>query len=118
MDGFVVSRCLTGALSASLSLCSVRPSVRLSVCLSPCLVRLSVCLSLTLLSLFPSSGRCMALSAQKPEYTTGMESMIADLTRVTVARSSHWMMEEFPDEVNAALGDFLLTKVEVKLAKM
>ncbi len=42
----------------------------------------------------------------KPSYSDHMDKLIPNLTRAHVPESSHWIMEEYPEEVNAALAKF------------
>jgi pimeloyl-ACP methyl ester carboxylesterase len=42
----------------------------------------------------------------KPSHSAHMEKLIPHLTRAHVPDSSHWIMEEYPQEVNAALAAF------------
>ena len=42
-----------------------------------------------------------------PATTRGMERIVADLERHTVAGCGHWTQQEQPDEVNALLLDWL-----------
>ncbi len=51
----------------------------------------------------------------KASYADHMDSMVPRLSRAHVPDSSHWMMEEFPAEVNAALASFFaLVQQELK----
>ncbi len=42
-----------------------------------------------------------------PEQTLGMEQWVPNLKRIQIKGSGHWTQQEKPDEVNAALLDFL-----------
>jgi pimeloyl-ACP methyl ester carboxylesterase len=42
-----------------------------------------------------------------PEQTLGMERWVRNLKRVNIKGSGHWTQQEKPDEVNAALLEFL-----------
>jgi len=49
-----------------------------------------------------------------PTLADGMERWIADLTVVPIEDSGHWTQQEQPDQVNAALVEFLRTSLEVE----
>jgi pimeloyl-ACP methyl ester carboxylesterase len=42
-----------------------------------------------------------------PATTRGMERIVPDLERHTIANCGHWMQQERPQEVNARLLDWL-----------
>jgi len=45
--------------------------------------------------------------ALSPALSLGMEDRCADLERVMIERAGHWVQQEYPDEVNAALVGWL-----------
>ncbi|EQC37373.1 hypothetical protein SDRG_05590 [Saprolegnia diclina VS20] len=55
-------------------------------------------------ALFISAGKDPVL---RPEFSTGMEKWLPNLTRGHVPNGTHWVLWEFPDEVNAMLLSWL-----------
>ena len=46
-------------------------------------------------------------AALRPELASAMPSLVDDLEMVTIARCGHWTQQEYPEELNRILGDWL-----------
>ena len=45
--------------------------------------------------------------ALRPELSAGMPALCSDLETAQLAKAGHWIQQEFPDELNAILIDWL-----------